>query len=223
MEMPLLSKKKKNNVQQNIVASTQDHLDLLDIRDDYIVLKSGTVAAILETTAVNFYLLSEIEQESKIMAFAGLLNSLNFYIQVMIHTQRVDIGKYLVFLDEQKGIIKDENKKYQLELYRNFIKNLIQKNNVLDKKFYVVIPYTTSIKVTRTSFSMMIGKTQNHIDIDQAIKDAKPQLEPKKDVIMKLLGGMGVRSKQLKNNELTRLFYNLYNRDSAPITNIADM
>ena len=123
-----------------IKASTQEHLDIEDIRDDYVVLKTGGVVAVIQTTAVNFDLLSEIEQDAMIGAFAMLLNSLTFPIQVLVRSKRLDISKYidLVYKVEQQQ--KDPLLKFQAEAYRKFVQDLIQTNDVLDKKFYVAIP-----------------------------------------------------------------------------------
>ncbi len=79
-------------------ASTQDHLGIRDIRDDLIITTQGSVAMVIQTSSINFDLLAEYEQDNKIYAFAGLLNSLNFRIQILIRTKRIDISNYIDYL-----------------------------------------------------------------------------------------------------------------------------
>ena len=86
------------NARARTTASTQDHLEIKDIVDDLVITKSGTVVMVIQTSAINFDLLAEYEQDSKIFAFAGLLNSLNFHIQILIRTRRIDISNYVDYL-----------------------------------------------------------------------------------------------------------------------------
>src|SRR4030065_2326128 len=87
---------------QKKIASTQEHLDIEDIRDNLIILKHGNAVFVLQTTAVNFDLLSESEQDAMIFAFAALVNSLTFPIQILIRSKRVDITNYLTRLEAAK-------------------------------------------------------------------------------------------------------------------------
>ena len=127
--------------------STQDHLEVRDIVDDVVITKSGSVALVIQTNAINFDLLAEYEQDSKIYAFAGLLNSLNFHIQILIRTQRVDISNYINYLKNQNRDNMSTGLKSMLDIYTLFVQNLIVENNVLDKSFYVVIPYNPAAKI----------------------------------------------------------------------------
>jgi len=123
------------------IISTQDHLDIEDIRDEVVILKNGNAAAILQTTSVNFDLLSETEQDAMIFAFAALLNSLSFPIQILIRTKRMDISNYLSHIAAAKAGIHNEDLVSHIEKYEKFIRDLVSKNQVLDKRFYVVVPY----------------------------------------------------------------------------------
>ncbi|HCQ92586.1 TPA: hypothetical protein DIU13_01235, partial [Candidatus Beckwithbacteria bacterium] len=121
-----------------IKASTQDHLDIEDIRNDLVILKDGSCCLILQTTAVNFSLLSEGEQDATIYAYAGMLNSLTFPVQILIHSQKKNIQSYLALLNTQEQKIKNPLLKGQLVKYRDFITQTVKENDVLDKKFYIV-------------------------------------------------------------------------------------
>ncbi len=196
-----------------IMSTTQDHLDIEDVRDDMMVLKDGRVCIILETSAVNFSLLSEIEQDAKIAAFAGLLNSINYNLQIVVHTESVDVSKYIVTLENYKNKQTSEKIKYQISNYIEFIKNLIKKNDVLDKRFYVVIPYIP-YGVKRTSpLRQVFGKPNRILDLGRLLETAKLDLYPKKDGIVKLLIRMGIKTRQLTTEEIIKLFYKLYNSE----------
>src|SRR5262245_35143929 len=121
-------------------ATTQDHLDIETITNDLVVLKNGGVVLVLKTTAVNFDLLSEIEQDAIIAAFSALLNSLNFPIQIVIRSKKLDISNYIERVQAVESRIKDPLLRVQAEAYRKFVQDLIKQNEVLDKSFYVSIP-----------------------------------------------------------------------------------
>ncbi|MCA9374882.1 hypothetical protein KC622_00970 [Candidatus Dojkabacteria bacterium] len=195
--------------------STQDHLEILDISDDLVISKRGTVSIVLQTNAVNFDLLSEYEQDNKIYAFAGLLNSLNFHVQILVKTQRIDISNYLKYLKAQKERKMSEGLMKQLEIYTQFIQNLIVTNEVLDKKFYIIIPYNS----VNTSISSKIGKPKDDEEVGplsvankaKLIEQGKIYLYPKRDHLLKQLGRMTLIGHQLTSEELMELFYNIYN------------
>lgn len=196
-------------------ASTQDHLEIHDVVDDLIVSKTGTVSIVIQTTAVNFDLLSEFEQDNKIYAFAGLLNSLNFHIQILIRTNRIDISNYVDYLKGQSKKPMTEGLRKQLEIYTQFIQNLIVQNDVLDKKFYIVIPYNPSGVVKPPSIiPKKEDKEQKEISKrqrDRMVEQAKIFLFPKRDHILKQLGRMGLNGHQLTSNELMEIMYSIYN------------
>ena len=182
-----------------IVATTQDHLDVETIRDDVVVLKNGLISVVIQTSAINFGLLSEEEQDATIYAYAGLLNSLSFPIQIVIKSEKKDISSYLELLVTQEKKLKDELLKSRMSSYRNFIETTIQEQNVLDKKFYLIVSYqmvTLSGKVELT---------------DDLIQKAKADLEPKRDHIVKQLARIGLTASQLNSQNLMKLFHSYYN------------
>ena len=106
-----------SNARARTTASTQEHLEVKEIIDDLIITKSGSVALVIQTSAINFDLLAEYEQDSKIYAFAGLLNSLNFHIQILIRTRRIDISNYVDYLKDQESKNLSEGLLKQLNIY----------------------------------------------------------------------------------------------------------
>ena len=200
-----------------IIASTQAHLDIEDIRDDIVILKNGNASIVLQTSAVNFDLLSEGEQDAMIFAFAALLNSLTFPIQIVIRSKRMDISNYIRLLNRAKESQQNTLLAKQIDLYEGFIRELVSKNEVLDKRFYVVIPYTT-INLAQTAsnfslFSFLLGRRGKKEVLDKwhTLEKARINLSPKREHVMKLLSRVGLKAKQLTTPELVELFYDTYN------------
>lgn len=204
------------NARARTTASTQDHLEIRDIVDDLVITKSGTVAMVIQTSAINFDLLAEYEQDSKIFAFAGLLNSLNFHIQILIRTRRIDISNYVSYLKNQERSDMTPGLKKQLNIYTQFIQRLIIENDVLDKNFFLVIPYNPGGSVP-TANILKSKKSKQEIEQNmqmkqsQLLEKAKIFLFPKRDHILKQLNRMGLGGKQLTTKELITEFYTIYN------------
>jgi len=200
------------------IPSTQDFLDIEDILNDIVILKDGSACLILEVAAINFGLFSEREQEATIYAYAQLLNSLTFSIQVVISSRRKDITDYIVSLESQLEKISSPLLKNQLTKYRDFVKSIVRQGNVLDKKFYIAIPFSSlelgvapSIKsVGRRSAKLALPK-------DTIVERASTNLLPKRDHLMRLLTRIGLRARQLNSAELLQLFHDLHNPDQFGI------
>ncbi len=204
----------KSETRVKVTVPTQDHLEIQDVMDDLALTKSGSVVLIMRTNAVNFDLLSEQEQDNKIYGFAGLLNSLNFHIQILIMTERIDISNYVDYLGNQLQREMSEGLRRQLDIYRHFIRDLIVTNYVLDKKFYIVIPYNPG------GTAVVGAKLSKKQDVQEVItKEQKMKLfeqgaiflYPKRDHVLKQLGRMGLMGHQLSSDEIIQLFYNTYN------------
>jgi len=199
-----------------IRASTQDHLEIEDIKDGIIILKDGSCCLVLATTAINFGLLSEKEQEATIYAYAGLLNSLNFTVQLVIRSARKDVSSYLGLLEdrlnkENRKLIKD-----QIVKYRQFIQETVQKNNVLDKKFYLVVPMTAlELGVAKSLKKTALRQKNLPFDKNYILQQAKINLYPKRDHLLRQLSRLGLKSHQLQSQELIRLFFDIYNPEAG--------
>ena len=182
-----------------IIATTQDHLDIETIQDDLVILKTGICSMVIQTSAINFGLLSEEEQDATIYAYGGLLNSLSFPVQIVIKSEKKDISAYIALLGTQEKKLKDPVLQARMKAYRNFIETTITEQNVLDKKFYLVVSYqlvTLSGKVEIT---------------EELIAKAKADLEPKRDHIVKQLARIGLTAQQLNSQSLMKLFHSFYN------------
>lgn len=201
--MALLSKR---------IPSTQEHLDIADIKDNLAVLKNGVVSLVLETTSLNFDLLSEREQDAKILAFAGLLNSLSFHIQIVIRTERTDLSEYVELLEKQINRQISEGLRKQMEIYIQFIRNLTVTTEVLEKRFFIVVPSSSGISLQPGILKKLFRKGDNaSVNVNEAIEKAVVRLYPRRDHIIKQLKKMGLFARQLSSSELVKLLYGIYN------------
>lgn len=200
----------------NIKASTQESLDIYTINDGLIFLKDGGVALVLQTTALNFGLLSDEEQDATIYSYSALINSLSFPIQILIRSQRKDVSEYIELLDQRIQEVQSQKIKETVIKYRQFIKGLVKDNRVLEKKFYVIIPFTTiELGVTANTFNPFTKSPQKPpFDLDYISEKATLTLYPKRDHLVRQFARIGLRTRQLTTNELISLFYNAYNPEA---------
>lgn len=201
-----------------IRGSTQDHLEIADIRDDLVILKDGSVALVIRVSAVNFGLLSESEQEAMIYAYAGLLNSLNFSIQIVVRSQRKDISQYVAKLNTEEKKQTNPLLREQIVKYKEFVVQTVKDNNVLDKKFYIVIPFSSlELGVSSATGSVLNLKKKRSLPlpVEKILEKAKLSVLPKRDHILRQVGRLGLRARQMTTSELVELFYDIYNHDKV--------
>ncbi len=208
---------------QPIRAATQDHLDIEEITDNLVLLKDGSVAIILIATAVNFGLLSESEQDATIYAYAGLLNSLTFPIQIFIRSNRKDITGYEKLLTEQETKATKPENKERIRKYREFIGETVRQRNVLDKKFYISIPFFILELGVAKSASAITKKKEKGLPFkkEYILSRAKMTLEPKRDHLIHQLSRLGLKAQQLNTRELIQLLFDIYNTESSHGQNLA--
>src|SRR3989338_1901386 len=194
-----------------IRSTTQAFTEIEDIDHDIVMFVDGSCALTITTTAVNFGLLSEKEQEAIIYAYAGLLNSLSFPIQILVRSQHKDITSYLKLLEEQEHKQKNPKLVKSIADYRAFVAATVKEKEVLDKKFYIVIPFS-SLELG-VSTKVLFGSKKSGLPYDKAyIYDkALTVLTPKRDHILRLLTRLGLRGRQLTSEQLVRLFFSIYN------------
>ena len=198
--------------------TTQDFVDVEEIKNDIVIMKDGAAAMVIEIAAINFGLFSEREQEATIYAYAQLLNSLTFSIQIVIASHRKDITDYLRYIDAQLEKSPKEEIRGQIVKYREFVKSVVRQNNVLDKKFYVVIPFSAlELGVSNSLTTLTRKKANRTLDIDTIVDRATTNLAPKRDHLIRLFARIGLRSRQLTSQELLQLYYEFHNRESVGI------
>lgn len=199
-------------------SATQEFLEIYDITNDLILLKNGTASLILGVSAMNFGLLAEDEQDAVIYTYAALLNSLNYPIQIIIQSQTKDVTKYLNLLKEKENETFHSPQGERIARYREFVANLIKERNVLDKKFFVIIPATPLELELLSAESVIPGR--DVFDITKyektvLVDKAQAILEPRRDHLISQFARIGLVSWQLTTQEIIRVFYTNYNPEAS--------
>lgn len=182
-----------------IHSSTQSFIEIEDIKDDVVYLKSRNACSILEVSSVNFFLLSQDEQNARIYGYMSLLNSLSFAIQIVIVSKKIDLSSYLSSLDHKIATTQNQRIAEHLRLYRDFIQDLIKGEGLLDKKTYVVIPFSS------LELPPIGAKKEYNVRVSEAI-------ETKRTNVMTQIERIGLSSRVLKAEELGRVFFELFNQ-----------
>jgi len=212
----------------HIQSTTQEFIDIYDITNDLTIMKNGSCSIIITIDALNFGLLAEEEQDGIMYSYAGLLNSLNYPIQIVIRSQTKDATNYLNLIREQELRASSELKKSQIRAYAGFVADLIRERNVLDKKFYIVIPTSPLEMGLLPPTTVLPGVKQidvSTIERSVIIDKARTILEPKRDHLISQFGRIGLSTHQLNTQEIIQLFYTSYNPEAAEgqqITNSND-
>lgn len=203
--------------------SSQSTLQLSEMRDGMVVMNDGSFRAVVACKSINFDLMSDREREGVEYSYQNFLNSLNFPVQILIRSQRVDIGPYIDKLINERrsqdnmllGVLMDD--------YINFIDVLAQEANIMEKSFYIVVPYfpkgdaANFVEQGKGFFGKLFARPQNTIThIDAATyQKAKDEIKNRVDAVISGLFQMGVQSVQLDTKSLGELYYNYYNPDTA--------
>ncbi len=204
-----------------VKASTQTFVEIEEIKDDIVLLKDYSAVVVIEVGAVNFWLLSQEEQTAMVYAYSGFLNSLSFPTQILILSKKMDISSYLDYLETKITKQPVELIKTRLTSYCEFIKNVVKKNSVMEKRFFFAIPFSP--------LEMGVsGVNSKNLNKEYVISRAKTSLYPKRDHLVRLLSKIGLRTTILQKQELVELFFNLYNPSStgrrlAPVDSYTDV
>lgn len=214
---PFSTVKDGQKTRANSANSTQTSLRIGELRDDTVVLKNGGVRAVLKTTSINFNLKSEQEQGAIIHGYQGFLNSLEFPIQILIKSKKLDIDDYIEQV--QKLGDKQENKLLQEQTfeYAQYIKRLVEYADIMEKEFYVVIPHeparTQGLNMVQSFFQRLAPKDsyteikKRHAEFNRLRKE----LSQRVNIVKAGLESFGLKAEELKTTELIELFYNSYN------------
>lgn len=202
-------------------STTQDFIEIDDIKDDIVLMKDFSAATLIEVGAVNFWLLSAEDQMSMIYTYGSLLNSLSFPVEIVIISKMMNISSYIEYLQAKIDSQKNEVARTRLEDYREFIKMVVKKNTVMEKRFFFSVPFNPlEMGVT--------GMKAQKYGREYILNRAKTSLYPKRDHLLRLLAKVGLKPTVLQKQELTELFYNLYNpsatgKQLAPIDSYVDV
>jgi hypothetical protein len=205
---------------QPIQSTTQEAIDVEDVTNNLILLKDGSAAMVIQIQSINFNLLSEDEQDAIIYSYAGMLNSLTFPIQILIRSQKKDISAYITLLEAQENRQLNPILKTRITHYREFIEKIVKERNVLDKKFYVVIPFFyTELGLSKSTVKGLSPLPQKRtglpFDKTYIIQKALNSLEPKRDHLLRQFTHLNLNARQLSTQEIIRLLYTIYNPDAV--------
>ncbi|MDI6778092.1 MAG: hypothetical protein QMD77_02775 [Patescibacteria group bacterium] len=199
---------------EDLGKSAQEFVDISEIRDNVVVLKNGTLRAVLMVSSINFELKSSQEQEAIVASYQNFLNSLDFPVQILVSSRRLDIDPYLELLDQKEKTQENELLRFQIADYRNFIKNLVGTANIMTKSFYIVIPFALTEGKKETfldKIKVALNPKQALVEKRMEFENYKNQLWQRVEHISAGLGGSGIRMVPLGTKELIELFYNSYN------------
>lgn len=195
---------------------TVQHLDIAEVRDDMVILKDGTVRAVLLVSSINFALKSDEEQEAIIQAYMSFLNSLEYSLQIVIQSRRMNIEGYMQALSEQERKTTNELLRAQIADYRTFVSELVEIGQIMQKRFYVVVPYdplTNKKKNFWTKLSESLSPAAAANLNEKQLTDRIEQLSRRVEVISSQLNSMGLSSVRLDTQGLIEVYYNVYNPD----------
>ncbi len=225
---PQAAKQTTKKGQAPVVNSTQNTLQIAEVRDGVAIMNDGSFRAVIMCKSINFDLMSPQEREAVEYSYQGFLNSLYFPVQIFVRSQKVDLRPYLERLDKIRG--EEDNMLLALlvEDYITFLSDISQQTNIMDKSFYVIIAFPDSGQDIRNTFKQTTGffsglielfsganKTP-HIVINEAVlENAKTELRNRVQATMEGLLQCGVQALPLDTQELIELFYDAYNPDTA--------
>lgn len=216
--------------------TTQNMLQIAEIRDGIVIMNDGSFRSVIMVNSINFDLMSRSEQEAVEYNYQNFLNSLFFPVQIFIRSQKVDMAPYIEKLDK----VRSEHDNMLLSLlmddYVTYIDNLSQQTNIMDKKFYIVIPFFPVVDVQKTftqsknfvtGFSALFGNKDQHVVINEAdLEKAKSELRNRVQTVLDGLLQCNIQSLPLDTQELIELYYDTYNPDTATrqqLKNFGDM
>lgn len=200
--------------------STQSFLRLSEIKNDTVVLDDGTLRAILAVSSTNFDLKSQDEQNSIIFNFQRFVNSLDFPIQILMQSRKMEIGAYLEKLKHIAEKQTNELLRVQTQEYIEFINRLIENASIMNKNFYIIVPLGQSITPKASGFFSRIfgsGKAKETKERIENFEKASEQLNNRVVAITSNTSSMGLRAVRLKTEEIIQLYYNSYNFEAGPV------
>lgn len=212
--------------------STQNTLQIAEIRDGIVIMNDGSYRSVVMVKSINFDLMSQGEQEAVEFSYQGFLNSLYFPIQIFIRSQKVDLQPYITKLDKIRSEHDNMLLALLMEDYISYIDQLGQQTNIMDKKFYVVIPYFPSVDVQKaltqsknfiTGVVSLFDKKEQHVVINEEdLEKAKTELRNRVQAVLSGLLQSGIQGLPLDTQELIELYYDTYNPDTATRQQLKD-
>lgn len=224
-------KGKKNKKEEKVLSgknapSLQKHLDIAEIKDDMVIMRDGSVRAVMIVSSVNFDLKSEEEQNAMVGSYVNFLNSLSFPIQVVIQSRPLNIDSYLDRLNEAEREQTNELLRMQIADYRNFVTELLELESIMSKKFFVVISYNPAHDQKQSYMDRLVGafSIAKKVVLSAEKYDTYSRELTKRSIFIAAgLTSMGLQVQRLNTQALIELYYNSYNpalSQSQPLEDI---
>lgn len=190
---------------------SQNFIPVKEVRNGVIVLKDGGYRGILMCSSVNFSLKSEDEQRAIIAGFQSFLNTLDFSVQIVVHSRKMDIRPYLALLAEREDVQKTELMKIQLREYMEFVRAFTEGTNIMTKTFYVVVPHAQGgLGAAETARGFFRGARTEQKSAG-SFEEERAQLEQRLALVISGLQASGVRAIPLGTEEVVELLYRSFN------------
>lgn len=193
---------------------SQRYLDIAEIKEDIVVMKDGTVRAVLLVSSINFALKSVDEQNAIVQAYMQFLNALDFPIQIVIQSRRMNIDEYLRKLTEAERTQANELLRRQISDYRDYVKQLVDLGEIMQKKFFVVVPLDPATDKQKGFFARLSEIFTPSVLIhlsDERFRKNKELLMLRVNNIISGLQSMSLNAVMLDTQSLIELFYTVYN------------
>ncbi len=195
---------------------SQRYLDIAEIKEDVVIMKVGTLRAVLLVSSINFALKSLDEQNAIVQAYMQFLNSIDFPIQIVIQSRRMNIDEYMRKLADAEKAQQNELLKRQIGDYREYVKQLVDLGEIMQKKFFVVVPLDPSTDSQKGFFARMQEILTPSVAIhlsDERFRKDKEQLMLRVNAVMGGLQSMSLNAAVLDTQSLIELYYTVYNPD----------
>ena len=217
----------KNKMIRNKVAvSTQQYLDIAEIKDNTVIMRDGTLRAVLSVSSINFALKSEDEQNAVISSYVGFLNNINSMIQIVIQSRELNIASYLEYLHQREKEQTNKLLKIQTTEYIEYIKELISIGKIMNKRFYVIVPYSPISDQRKGFFSSLSEAFRPATSLklkESKFLKYKEALYRRVESINSSLSSLGVDVHQLDTQELIELYYKTYNPETSKNQPLVDI
>ncbi len=198
--------------------ATQEFVPIKEVRDGIVMLKDGTMRAVVLASSLNFSLKSDDERNAIILQFQDFLNSLDFYVQISVQSRRLDIRPYLALLEERYKVQINDLMKIQTREYIDFIKKFTENTNIMTKSFFIVVPYDPAyinMKGGVGGVGAGLFKKKTAAEESQSrqtsFEENRTQLEQRVSVVEQGLSRCGIRVIRLGTEEVIELFYKIFN------------
>lgn len=217
---------KRKLAKNKISVSTQKYLDIAEIKENTVIMRDGTLRAVLLVSSINFALKSEDEQNAIISGYVSFLNNINFPLQIVIQSRELNIDNYLADLRQKEKEQTNELLKMQTAEYIQYIMELISMSKIMNKRFYIVVPYDPLSDKQKNFFNRLFDVLRPAALIkmkEKKFRRRRGELSYRVDNVVSGLNSIGLNSVELDTQSLIELYYNSYNPTTSANQKLVDV